>query len=164
MYAIFEACEDGDLAVVRELVAADPKIVNARNYLGYTPLHYAASNSHFVVVEFLVENGAKVNSKDNYEATPLHMASWRGHLGIVEFLVSRGADVNTTSNSGYTPLDYAAFHDYHGMVLYLWQLTDYKQPDKAENEDESIRDLDHAAQVCLLLAECGFTSDMITFS
>jgi ankyrin repeat protein len=194
MDEIFLACRTGDLAAVRELVSADPKIVNARQYLGSTPLHVAARNDRIEVTKFLVVKGADIHATTKSGATPLHSASLFGsldtaelliadganvnardtdgwaplhsaarcdHLGIAKILVSKGADVNVINKNGMAPLHYATRCGNLDVVMYLWPLTDCAPSD---TEYITIKRLDHAARMCLLFAECGFTSDMITFS
>ena len=75
-----------------------------------TPLHAAASDGHYEVVEYLLQVGAlatiNAKSKDGWTAT------WKGarggHLEVVRILVSKGADTNLADNEGLTPLNVAA--------------------------------------------------------
>jgi ankyrin repeat protein len=161
MFSIFAACEAGDLAVVRELVAANLTVVNARDYWRSTPLHSATRCGRLEVAKFLVGKGADIHAKNDYGATALHLASWYDRLDIVKFLVSRGANVNAKTDHGITSLCGAAMEGNLDVVLYLWPLS---ASDREDKKYKMIGKLDHAARVCLLLAECGFTPDMITFS
>jgi ankyrin repeat protein len=160
MDAIFVACESGDLAAVRDLVVADPKIVYARNYWESVPLHSAARNGRLEVAKFLVGKGADIHATNKQRTTPLHSASWYGHLSVAEFLVAEGANVNAKDIDGWTPLHSAARYGKLDVVMYLWPLC---ASDQEDIKYEYVNKLDHAARMCLKLAECGFTSDMITF-
>ena len=42
---------------------------------GQTPLHEAASKSHYEIVKILVDKGANINAKSDDESTPLHNVS-----------------------------------------------------------------------------------------
>lgn len=72
------------LEVVKLLVKNGAR-VNASNYSGLTPLHYAAMRWNWEMVAFLIENGARVNAIDNRRMPP-----------------------PMTDRKGYTPLDVLA--------------------------------------------------------
>jgi ankyrin repeat protein len=135
--------------------------INAKDKFGWTPLNYIVLDGKLDTVELLVKMGADINAKDEFGWTPLYGAARNGHIDVVKFLAANGADINAkTIINGQTPLEYAAFAGELDTVLCLWLLTC-----GADNQDESktICDLDHAARMCLLLGECGLSSDMITF-
>ncbi|OZH54327.1 hypothetical protein AFK68_11665 [Hydrocoleum sp. CS-953] len=73
--------------------------VNAKDYDGSTPLHYAKLTKLIVI---LIEDGADVNARDNYGETPLHYA--RDNQDVAAILIANGADVNAKNNYGETPL------------------------------------------------------------
>jgi hypothetical protein len=71
----FAAVKSADIARVRELAAADPELVNARDEEGATALHHAAERGHRDVVRLLLENGAAINARDErFNATPMGWA------------------------------------------------------------------------------------------
>lgn len=73
--------------VLRERVAADPGVVNARGGDGQTPLHFACSAE---VAGFLLDHGADIDARDvDHESTP---AQWmmRDRREVARYLVSRG--------------------------------------------------------------------------
>jgi len=55
-----------------------------------TPLHYAASNGHLSVVEYLVNKKAKTNEKDQYGRTPLRLANDTRKDDVAKFLKEHG--------------------------------------------------------------------------
>jgi serine/threonine protein kinase len=66
-----------------------------------TALHISASEGHMVVVEFLVEKGAKINRSDRWGGSPLDDAHRHQQSHIVKFLRAKGAttgSVNQTVN------------------------------------------------------------------
>ena len=65
----YGAAEDGDLALLQELVSAAN--VDERDADGWTVLHYACKGGHAHVVEWLLGLGADVNARNNYGSTPL---------------------------------------------------------------------------------------------
>ncbi len=89
--ALRRAASAGDLAKVKELLAAGAD-VNAANTYGGTALAFAADKGHAEVVDLLLERGADVNATDRfYNETPLGWAAQHGHAGIVRALLAKGA-------------------------------------------------------------------------
>ena len=64
-----------------------------------TPLHLAAQQGHFSVVDYLVNQKADINPKSKYNSTPLHYAAENGHLSVVEYLINQKADINANNTS-----------------------------------------------------------------
>ena len=52
--------------------------VNAKDDVGWTPLHIAANVGHNEITELLIANGADVNAKGLHSKTPLHYAAIGG--------------------------------------------------------------------------------------
>jgi ankyrin repeat protein len=86
----------GMTANLKELVQADPGVVNARGGDGQTPLHFASTVE---VAAFLLENGAYIDARDiDHESTPAqymlrvdHKRHYpRDRQDVARYLVSRG--------------------------------------------------------------------------
>jgi ankyrin repeat protein len=118
---IYGAADGGDIEGVKEFLAAGAD-VNAKNYLGRTPLYWATNTTaggHKEIVELLIAKGADVNAKTIDGVTPLHNAAEWGHKEVGEILIAEGADVNAKNNLGDTPLDCAINYDDHETADFL---------------------------------------------
>ena len=73
---IHDAASSGDVARVTRLLKEDPKLVNAKVWVGgwkdgWTPLHFAVDGGHVAVAKLLISKGAKANARDSDGSTPL---------------------------------------------------------------------------------------------
>ncbi len=104
---IHERALKGDLAKVRELLAKDPALVNAKGHNEKAPLHWAAQGGHLDVVRFLIAKGGAVNELNIQKETPLVYAAEGGHLKVAELLIAKGAKVNLKTTHDAAPIHYA---------------------------------------------------------
>ena len=71
---IIERVKTNDLESVIQLLEADSSLINHRDEVGATPLHYAALLGHREILKLLLRHGADINARDSrYGATP---AGW----------------------------------------------------------------------------------------
>ncbi|WP_342223953.1 ankyrin repeat domain-containing protein [Spiroplasma endosymbiont of Asaphidion curtum] len=88
-------------------------------------------NNNYLLVKFLIENGANINARNNDRDTPLHSAARNGNFEIVELLLKHGADVNAITKDGRTPLHYATQEGHIDIVkLLIEHKADVNIPDK----------------------------------
>lgn len=68
--------------------------VNAKDRIGWTPLHYAARGHRLEIVRLLLAAGAEVNAGDDKGITPLHLHLLQRPvcLELIELLLQFGAD------------------------------------------------------------------------
>jgi len=102
--ALMMAAFDGELPIVKTLVLEKKADVNKS---GWAPIHYAATNGHLQVAEFLIANGAMVNALSPSETTPLMMAIGSGNELLIKYLLDKGADLRMRNHQGYTAIDIA---------------------------------------------------------
>lgn len=111
---LLEACKNGDLEAVSELLDKKYDIVNVC-IDGDTPLHNAVEK--IKVFEYLLSKGANYNNAgDEVGIYPIHSASFMGKNSSIKALLKYGADINSISpHKKKTPLHFVLdiTSDYH---------------------------------------------------
>ena len=103
---IHAAAEASNAAAVAAFLAADRRLVHAKDRWENTPLHHAADVE---VARLLLNHGADVNARGWMGATPLHDAAQHGRADVVELLIGCGGDVRARRTERQdTPLHWAA--------------------------------------------------------
>ena len=117
---IFDAITKGTLEDVRYFVEQQDTDVNAKDYIGRTPLYFAVwcKSSDIELWQFLLSHGADVNA--NYKGTTsIHLVAKRGSLETLQFFVSHGADIHAKDHIGRTPLSLVVTHRNLPATQYL---------------------------------------------
>ena len=83
---------------------------------GFSPLHWAAFAGRNIIVEMLINKGARINATNMGDDTALHLACAHGHREVVHMLLKNKADLNAVNEHGNTPLHYACFWGYQGIA------------------------------------------------
>jgi ankyrin repeat protein len=102
---IWTASAKGDVAAIKQNLAAGTDINAKQSADGSTPLMVAALFGQTEAAQFLVQKGAKTDARNNEGATALHLAAFFCQPETAQLLVDRGADENAKNNRGETPLD-----------------------------------------------------------
>lgn len=101
--ALMLAAFTGNLALCESLVNLDADV----NKPGWTPLHYAATNGHVAVMQFLLDKFAYIDAASPNGSTPLMMAAMYGNSSAVKLLLESGADPTLKNDKGLSALDFA---------------------------------------------------------
>ncbi|KAJ8604017.1 hypothetical protein CTAYLR_003373 [Chrysophaeum taylorii] len=110
-YEFWSACEAGDIATMRRLVASGADL-EYHDDDGRTPLLLTVLGSHSEAALFLAKSGADLEATGRWpgpEEGPLAVAAGRGDLRLMDALLSAGASpLAVTGPDGSTPLVAAA--------------------------------------------------------
>ncbi|XP_064624902.1 L-asparaginase-like isoform X2 [Lineus longissimus] len=104
------ATKSGDVATLERLRSKGGHFYFT-DYDNRTPLHIAACEGHFHVVQYLLHNGASVHAKDRWHDTPLLNAIKFGHEDVVRLLLQCGAHITSSSVKKATELIDAVLED-----------------------------------------------------
>ena len=110
----------GDMAAIREHIAAGSDLNMKEPSMGSTPLISAAVFGKTEVALALIEAGADVNLQNNEGSTALTSAAFLCRTEIVKALLENGADKSIRTNAGSTALESVAgpFED----VRYIYDI------------------------------------------
>jgi hypothetical protein len=89
----------------------EPARIDDRDWLGSTPLIWAAARGNQTYLSLLLSRGAQVNVRDSEGRTALHHAATNGSLECIRALLNAGAEPNSTALCGLTPLHGAIYFD-----------------------------------------------------
>ena len=118
---LVEAAKGGGLEEVKELLERRANIETVDDFLGQTPLFFAASRGHHEVVKLLLERRAEVDAKGRFEQTPLHWVLLEsraepGHHQVARLLLEWRAAPDVIDEDGHTPLRYAIWRGSNEFV------------------------------------------------
>ena len=106
--SIFDFTADGAVEQVRELLARDAGLANAKDEGGGTPLHVAANFGQTEIVELLLGAGSGVNFRDGDGRSALFYAVLSNEQEVMRLLLVKGADLTLQDKYGGTCLHPAA--------------------------------------------------------
>ena len=104
---LIDAVQDGDIAAVREYLAAGVDADSADS-MSRSALYHAACAGNIEIAKLLIARNADANMCDDDGETPFITAVLNNHFDIAALLLEAGADINMTSGEqGQTPLHWA---------------------------------------------------------
>lgn len=94
------------------------------NRKGWTPLHYAATKGHIVMMRLLLDNSAYIDAESPNGTTPLMMAAYYGTPMAVKLLLEEGADPTPRNQSHVNALDLALKVNQQKSAFYIQAFTE----------------------------------------
>mmetsp|Transcript_19800 Transcript_19800/g.31469 ORF Transcript_19800/g.31469 Transcript_19800/m.31469 type:complete len:290 (-) Transcript_19800:290-1159(-) len=93
--------------------------IDAKDILGRSPLHSAATSGNAEIGRVLLEHKADINARDNDGITPLYLAANEDKSRFVKMLINRNADLRIPREDGWTALHVAAAFSRASIVKML---------------------------------------------
>ncbi|CAI2386704.1 unnamed protein product [Moneuplotes crassus] len=100
---MIRAVKEGNLEMMKKLVAKDRYLMYIHCNVKQTPLHWAAKRNHPEILEYLLQKGAFVNICDIGKRTPLFLAAKYGHVKCVKILLAYNANPTMKTFRNMTP-------------------------------------------------------------
>ncbi|XP_045541652.1 histone-lysine N-methyltransferase EHMT1 isoform X1 [Papilio machaon] len=120
MTALHMAAQHGGLAACRLLLEEGRALVDARDHGGWTPLVWAAENSHPDVVSLLLEWGADAAARDAEGNGVVHWCALHGDANSLRLLLHAAPHAHAHTNAhADTPLHVAARQGHYACVVML---------------------------------------------
>jgi ankyrin repeat protein len=109
------AAINNQLALAQVLIERGAEV----NRPGWTPLHYAATRGHILMMRLLLDNDAYIDSESANGTTPLMMAAYSGPPLAVKLLLEEGADPTLVNHGNASALDLALNGDRLQSAFYI---------------------------------------------
>ncbi|XP_067661828.1 ankyrin repeat domain-containing protein 50-like [Haliotis asinina] len=114
------ASKTGDLSRVKSLLSHGRADVNCQEWIGRTPVMWAAGEKHEEVVKLLVSKGANMSLLDRFDMNILHSACLGGDVEVVKYVLSQNMlDINGRVQCGRTAVMLAAENGHKDVVELL---------------------------------------------
>lgn len=144
---IHDAVRVGDLNRIKQILAADPNLLNTPDIIGHTPLSLSATYARWDIFQYLLEAGADVQIRTKSNTTVAHSVCQHNRPDMLERLLISGgsACLKVRDVYGeYTPMLRAVQRGCKDVIAYLLE--------NGSNPDESTREGWNALH---LAAKCG---------
>ena len=117
---VFDCARTGTVEKMIAFYSSNPKLVDALNNRGSSPLTLAAYYNNIEVANYLISKVDNINGNSN-DGTPLMAAVVKGHVEIATALVEAGADPNLNDANGATALHFAVMFKNIELVSLLME-------------------------------------------
>lgn len=116
---IYEAVVNGDLVMVKEILAENPDLLNEKNADDLTPLNLACERGQAGIVDLLLKQGADPYLGDRENSQPIHLAAISGSIECMDLLLAHDVDIDIEDENGMTALLFALSRRQRDMAGYI---------------------------------------------
>ena len=118
--SVFDCARTGTAEEMQAFYNTNPKLVDALNERGSSPLTLAAYYNNINVANYLIDKVNNINGNSD-DGTPLMAAVVKGHVEIAKSFVEAGADPNLADANGATALHYAVLFNNQELAILLME-------------------------------------------
>ena len=136
-HMLHQACENGNLEKVKEMLSSEKYGINDRDQEGQTPLHIACKHGWLNLIRYFIENNASANIVDDEGQTPLHKAVNNSYnpLAVRALVESRNVQIDRRDQNGHTALHLAIIRGIGIIVEILMKAN--ADPTVADRQDQN---------------------------
>jgi ankyrin repeat protein len=117
---VFDCARTGTVEEMQAFYTTNPKLIEALNERGSSPLTLAAYYNNINVANYLIDKVDNINGNSD-DGTPLMAAVVKGHIEIAKALVEAEADPDLTDANGATALHYAVLFNNQELAILLME-------------------------------------------
>jgi len=101
------------------MIKRDKSILNARNSIGETVLHYLAVENDQEGIAWLKAQGANLNTQNDFGSPPVFEVAQLGYKELLKWLIENGADLSITDEEDRDIWAYLKEFNKPEMIKYL---------------------------------------------
>lgn len=95
---VFNSIKNNDNATLNTLLTENPKLAEAKDQRGFTPLILATYFDNEAATKTLIKHNVPINDKDASGNTALIGVSFKGNIEFAKFLIENGANLDEVNN------------------------------------------------------------------
>src|SRR6266516_5063209 len=118
-YQLRDALEKADFVTDAALLEKDPRLIDERNGIGESVLHFLAVENNQPAVEWLHARGADLNATNEFGLPLLFEVAQLEYRDLFLWLVQQGADADKKKLDGQPIEDYLAEYDKPDMIAFI---------------------------------------------
>ena len=118
-YQLRDALEQADFVAAAALVEKDARLIDERNGIGETVLHFLAVENNIPAVEWLHARGADLNATNEFGIPLLYEAAELGYRELLVWLLRHGADPTKRKTDGQSLDQHLAERDKAEMIAFI---------------------------------------------
>jgi len=101
------------------IIKKEKGILNAKNSIGETALHYLAVENDLEGVAWLKAKGADINTQNDFGSPPVFEVAQLGYKELLKWFIENGADLSKKDEENRDIWDYLKEYNEHKMIKYL---------------------------------------------
>jgi len=110
---LYIAIQNGNIEIIKYLIANGANVDAVNGSLNWTPLHYAARYNYFDRVKLLLEAGASIDLVDTIECTAVDIAELHNYNDMANYIRSYDIPVKGVNNDNMIDNDDGYESDHH---------------------------------------------------